>query len=130
MESARTVRVDKWLWAARFYKTRSVAQHAIDGDKVKLNGERTKSARLLKVGDRLSVTIGTCEWVIVVVALSEQRGPAPVARTLYLEDEESRTRREQEIAKRRHRLEPAMSRKGRPTKRDRRDLERWREGEG
>ena len=130
MESARTVRVDKWLWAARFYKTRSVAQHAIDGGKVKLNGERTKSARLLKVGDRLSVTIGTYEWVIVVVALSEQRGPAPAARTLYLEDEESRTRREQEIAKRRHRLEPAMARKGRPTKRDRRDLERWREGEG
>ena len=130
MATADSVRVDRWLWAARFYKTRSAAQQAIEGGKVKLNGERTKPAKTLKPGDRLSINIGAHEWVIEVLRLSAQRGPAPTARTLYVEDEQSRTLREQEIAKRRDRFEPAMSRKGRPTKRDRRDLERWRDSEG
>ena len=119
------VRIDKWLWAARFYKTRSAAQAAIDAGKVKLNGERTKPAKDLKPGDRLSIHIGEYDWDIAVLQLSDKRGPAPVARLLYEEAEESRARREAETARRRITYEPAMTRKGRPTKRDRRELERW-----
>jgi ribosome-associated heat shock protein Hsp15 len=125
------VRVDKWLWAARFYKTRSAAQQAIDGGKVRLNGERTKPAKDVKAGDRLSIHIGQYDWQITVLQLSAHRGAAPVARTLYAEDEASRAARENDIAKRRVTFEPAAARKGegRPTKRDRRDLERWNDTE-
>jgi ribosome-associated heat shock protein Hsp15 len=122
-------RIDKWLWAARFFKTRSIAQQAIEGGKVRLNGERTKPARDLKVGDTLDIQIGSYEWSVRVLQLSDKRGPATVARTLYEESEESRARRANEAAKRRLTVEPALSRKGRPTKRDRRDLERWSESD-
>ena len=129
VESA--VRVDKWLWAARFFKTRSAAQQAIEGGKVRLNGERTKPSKDLKDGDRLTVSIGLHDWHITVLKLSSQRAAAPIARLLYEEDEASRSAREEAIAKRRVTFEPAASRKGegRPTKRDRRDLERWQDGE-
>ena len=125
------VRVDKWLWAARFFKTRSAAQQAIEGGKVKLNGERTKPAKDVKTGDRLSIHIGLYDWNVTVLKLSSVRGPAPVARLLYEEDETSRAAREDAIAKRRVTFEPALSRKGegRPTKRDRRDLDRWNDPE-
>lgn len=123
------VRIDKWLWAARFYKTRSSAQQAIEGGKVKLNGERTKPAKDLKPGDQLSISIGPYDWAITVVGLSAQRGPAPVARLLYEESEESRAARAREVEKRRRFHEPAAELKGRPTKRDRRDLDRWNEPE-
>ena len=125
MTSSAAIRIDKWLWAARFYKTRSAAQQAIEGGKIKLNGDRTKPAKDLKPGDRLCISIGTYEWAITVLQLSAQRGPAPVARTLYEESEESRSRREEAIEKRRDRFEPAMARKGRPSKRERRELDRW-----
>ena len=120
-----SVRVDKWLWAARFFKTRSGAQQAIDGGKVKLNGDRTKPAKELKPGDELVIHIGAYEWTIKVVQLSAQRGPATVARTLYEESEASREKRALEVEKRRRFNEPASTLKGRPTKRDRRDLERF-----
>jgi ribosome-associated heat shock protein Hsp15 len=123
--SSASVRIDKWLWAARFYKTRSAAQQAIEGGKVKLNGDRTKPAKDLKPGDRLSINIGTYDWTITVLQLSAHRGSAPVARTLYEESEESRSRRQEAIEKRRDRFEPAMARKGRPSKRERRELDRW-----
>jgi len=119
------VRIDKWLWAARFFKTRSAAQQAIEGGKVKLNGERTKPAKDLKPGDRLVIHIRGYEWSIQVLRLSAQRGPAPVARTLYEESEESRARRALEVEKRRRFNEPASTLQGRPTKRDRRVLDRW-----
>ena len=119
------MRIDKWLWAARFFKTRSLAQQAVEGGKVRLNGERTKPAKELKLGDSLSITVGRQEWAIKVVKLASQRAAAPIARTLYDENEESRARRELEIARRRSNLEPATVRKGRPTKRDRRDLQQW-----
>ena len=122
-------RIDKWLWAARFFKTRSVAQQAIDGGTVKLNGERTKPAKDLKPGDELVITIGAYEWTVRVVQLSSQRGPAPVARTLYEESEESRAKRTLEVEKRRRFNEPASTLKGRPTKRDRRVLDDWRDPE-
>ena len=127
MASPGAVRIDKWLWAARFFKTRSAAQQAIDGGKVRLNGECTKRAKDLKPGDRLAIKIEAYEWAITVLRLSVQRGPATLARELYEESEESRLRRGQEVAKRR--FQPAVARKGRPTKRDRRELERWRDAD-
>ena len=123
------VRIDKWLWAARFFKTRSAAQKAIEGGKVKLNGDRTKPAKDVRVGDILSIHIGAYDWVITVLQLSEQRGPAPVARLLYQESDESRATREAEVARRRITIEPATTRKGRPTKRERRELDQWNDGE-
>jgi ribosome-associated heat shock protein Hsp15 len=125
--SESAVRIDKWLWAARFYKTRSAAQQAIEGGKVKLNGERTKPAKDLKPGDRLDINIRGYEWDIQVLQLSSQRGPAPVARPLYEESEESRSKRALEVEKRRRFNEPATALQGRPTKRDRRVLDRWRD---
>ena len=117
------VRIDKWLWAARFFKTRSAAQQAIEGGKVKLNGERTKPAKNLQSGDRLHINIRGYEWDVEVLALSAQRAPAVVARTLYVEGEESRQKRALEVEKRRRFNEPASTLKGRPTKRDRRVLD-------
>ena len=128
-DAPSSVRIDKWLWAARFFKTRSGAQQAIEGGKVKLNGDRTKAARELKPGDELVIHIGAYEWTIKVVRLSAQRGPAVVARTLYEESEESREKRALEVEKRRRFHEPASARKGRPTKRDRRDMERFQDGD-
>jgi ribosome-associated heat shock protein Hsp15 len=123
--TSELVRIDKWLWAARFFKTRSAAQQAIEGGKVKLNGERTKPAKDVKPGDRLVIHIRGYEWNIEVLQLSSQRGPAPVARTLYVESEESQAKRALEVEKRRRFNEPASTIQGRPTKRDRRVLDRW-----
>jgi len=123
------LRLDKWLWAARFFKTRSLAQAAIAGSKVKVNDERVKPAFDLKVGDSLSIRIGDYDWLIVVKALSEKRGPAAQARLLYQETEESRKERERRMDIRRYSPEPASSIKGRPTKKDRRDLDDWTSGD-
>jgi ribosome-associated heat shock protein Hsp15 len=120
-----SVRIDKWLWAARFFKTRSLAQQAVEGGRVKLNGERTKPAKDLRVGDQLVMHIGEHEWVIEVRSLSDRRGSAEVARRLWLETDESRARREQMVEARRMQANPAVNIKGRPTKRDRRALDRF-----
>lgn len=122
------VRLDKWLWAARFFKTRPLAAEAVVGGKVALNGERVKPARLLQTGDELSVRLGPYEHVVRVRALSERRGPASVAATLYEETAESRTAREK--LGEQLRMAPAAfvyEEKGRPTKRDRRELDRFRD---
>jgi ribosome-associated heat shock protein Hsp15 len=124
------MRLDKWLWAARFYKTRSLAQAAVVGGKVKLDDERTKPAKAIAPGDRLSIRIGEYEWVITVRALSNSRGPAEAARKLYEEDEASRARRTAQVADRRAHAAVFGERKGRPTKRERRQLERWRGDSG
>ena len=123
------MRLDKWLWAARFYKTRSLAQAAIAGGKVKLGGERVKPAREIAPGARLAIRIGELEWEVTVRALSEQRGPPEQARRLYEEDEASRARRTAQVSDRRAQAAIWGERKGRPTKRERRRLERWR-GDG
>ncbi len=120
------LRVDKWLWAARFFKTRADAQQAVDGGKIKLNGDRVKPAREVRVGDELVIYIGTQEWSVRITGLSDKRGPATVARTLYAEEEASRLKREEQTALRRYASDPARDRHGRPTKRERRQLERWR----
>jgi ribosome-associated heat shock protein Hsp15 len=121
------MRIDKWLWAARFFKTRGLAQAAVTGGKVKLNGERVKPAKDLAPGDRLSIRIGEFEWVIAVKALSDRRGPAETARKLYEEDEASRVLRIAQVADRRAQASVWGERKGRPTKRERRDIDRWRD---
>jgi ribosome-associated heat shock protein Hsp15 len=119
------VRADKWLWAARFYKTRSLAMAAINGGKVHLNGERIKPARKLVVGDQLTVQKGIYRFAITITGLSLRRGPADVARTLYSESDESRQERQalQEAQK----LQGESSqRQGRPDKRARRQIHRFR----
>jgi len=117
------VRLDKWLWAARFFKTRSLAQQAIAAGRVKLKEVRVKSSHELKAGDALAIRVGDFEWQIVVSALSDKRGPAEQARKLYQETEASRAERERRRDLRRWGAEPASALKGRPTKRDRRRIE-------
>ena len=115
-------RIDKWLWAARFFKTRSLAAQAIAGGRVRCGGERVKPAKELKVGDVLAIHIGELEWSVTVRGLAARRGPAAEARGLYEEDEASRARREAVTAARRLEPEPGFGLRGRPTKRDRRML--------
>jgi len=120
------LRIDKWLWAARFYKTRGLAQAAVEGGRVKLAGERVKPARELHVGDALEIAVGELLWKIEVRALSDKRGPAPAARLLYAETEAGRLEREAAMARRKLENEPAQALAGRPTKRDRRSISRLR----
>ena len=118
-------RIDKWLWAARFFKTRGLAAKAVDGGRVRVNGEGAKPSRILKIGDELSVRVGEYEWVVEVKTLSRQRGPAAQAALLYAEREDSRARREAAQAQRKAQPHPAAGVKGRPTKRDRRLIHRF-----
>lgn len=119
-----TVRIDKWLWAARFFKTRSLATTAVDSGKVKVAGEKVKPARNIRLGDKLDIDNGSTEWQIIVQGLSDVRRGAPEAQALYQETEASLSRREQDAEKRKYFREPASAIKGRPTKRDRRNLDR------
>jgi ribosome-associated heat shock protein Hsp15 len=118
------MRIDKWLWAARFFKTRSLAQQAIVAGRVKLGDARVKASHLIKPSDNLVIRVGEFEWQIVVKELSERRRPAEQARKLYEETEASRVERERRADLRRWGAEPASTLKGRPTKRDRRLLEK------
>lgn len=120
-----SVRIDKWLWAARFFKTRSLATDAVDGGKVRLNGERIKPARSVKPGDTLDIDNGATEWEVVVQALSDKRGSAAVAQALYLETEKSIAARQSKAEQRKLFREPSETIKGRPTKRDRRQLDKF-----
>jgi ribosome-associated heat shock protein Hsp15 len=117
------MRLDKWLWAARFFKTRSLAQQAVAGGRVQLNGDRTKSAHEVKAGDMVVVRVNEWRWEVKVKALSDRRGPAEEARKLYDETEASRAERLRLADLRRWGAEPAASLKGRPTKRDRRQMD-------
>ncbi|HEV8645087.1 MAG TPA: S4 domain-containing protein [Burkholderiales bacterium] len=120
------LRVDKWLWAARFYKTRALAAAAVEGGKAQVNGERVKPAKLLKAGDALVVRNGPFEWDITVLALSERRGPAAEAAKLYREAEESRKTREEKAALiKAERASNPVYLKGRPTKKARRQIIRF-----
>ena len=119
-----TVRLDKWLWAARFFKTRSMAATAVERGQVRVAGERVKPARTLRVGERLSVRRGDEAFDVVVSGLSTVRGPASVARLLYIEAAESVARRTQAKEAARLMKEPAAAIRGRPSKRDARVLRR------
>jgi ribosome-associated heat shock protein Hsp15 len=123
------VRLDKWLWAARFFKTRSLAQAAVVGGKVKVKGGRVKAAKEIAPGAQLTIRIGEFEWAITVKALADKRRRADLARELYEEDEASSVRRFAQVADRRAQAAVWGERKGRPTKRDRRELERWKRGD-
>jgi ribosome-associated heat shock protein Hsp15 len=116
------VRIDKWLWAARFFKTRSLATDAVDNGKVRLDGERIKPARAVKAGDLLLIDNGADTWEVTVLGISDKRGSAPVARQLYEETEASVAKRANEAEARKLYREPGSMIKGRPTKRDRRAL--------
>ena len=120
-----SVRLDKWLWAARFFKTRSVAREAVSGGKVHLNGNRAKPGRSLTPGDELRIQRGEEEYIITVVELSVRRGPAVVARGLYEESEENRNKREQLAEQRKLEYQQHATRERRPDKRQRRHLVRF-----
>jgi ribosome-associated heat shock protein Hsp15 len=124
---ADRVRLDKWLWAARFFKTRSLAADAIGGGKITVNGERPKPAKLLQLGDEVEVRLGPYQHILIVRGLSERRGPASVAATLYEETADSLSARAKLADQ--LRMAPAafvFEEKGRPTKKDRRDIGRVR----
>ncbi len=125
-QTSDRVRIDKWLWAARFYKTRSLATEAVAGGKVEVNGERAKPAKTVKPGDEIRLRLGPYEHILIVRCLAERRGPATVAQALYEETAASRDARQRlatQLA-----AAPATfvyEEKGRPTKKDRRDLSRF-----
>ena len=124
-----SIRIDKWLWAARFFKTRTLAQDEVGLGRVLLNGQRMKPTREVKIGDRLEIRRGDEIFNVTVEGLSGQRGPATEAQKLYRETEESRLSREQRKEILRLASEPAAAiRKGRPTKREGRELRRLQQG--
>ena len=117
------MRLDKWLWAARFFKTRTLAVEAVNGGRVSVNGDRAKPAKDLKVGDELSIRRPPYEYRLVVKGFSERRGPPAEAASMYAETDESRARRAVLAAEMKSLPQPRF--KGRPTKKTRRDYERW-----
>ncbi|QNP59508.1 RNA-binding S4 domain-containing protein [Paenacidovorax monticola] len=128
MTAMDSMRLDKWLWCARFYKTRGLATEEIGKGRVTVNGQHAKAARELRVGDTVALRQGAIPRTVVVRALSGMRGPAPVAQQLYAETAESIAARELAAEQRRLAPEPAASlQEGRPTKRDRRDIDRARD---
>ena len=125
MSGVERVRLDRWLWAARFFKTRALAA-AVGGGQVELNGARSKRAKPVEVGDRLRIRRGPFEYVVVVRAVAEHRGSPAVAAGLYEEDAEGRRRRERLAEQLRIAPSLRFEGKGRPTKKDRREIERLR----
>ena len=117
-----SVRLDKWLWAARFFKTRALASAAVSGGKVHVDGARSKPARSVMAGNRLTITLGSDTMEIVILAVSEKRGPAPTAQALYAETDESRMRRLESAEMRRINNLTVARPRNRPDKRDRRRL--------
>jgi ribosome-associated heat shock protein Hsp15 len=121
------LRMDKWLWAARFFKTRSLAVDAVECGKVLVNGARVKPAKLLAAGDMITLRLGPYQHIVEVLGLSNKRGPAPEAQKLYRETDESRLRRET-LALELKSQPKATAHEGRPTKRDRREIEKFKSG--
>jgi ribosome-associated heat shock protein Hsp15 len=127
-ESSAKMRLDRWLWAARFYKTRPLASEAVDGGKVHLNGQRSKPGKDVRVGSRLQINKDGLEWDIEVAVLPKQRRPAAEARTFYTESEASRERREAAAAAiRAARLATPLRTASKPSKRDRRLIHRFKQ---
>jgi ribosome-associated heat shock protein Hsp15 len=120
------LRIDKWLWAARFFKTRSLAVEAVESGKVTMNEVRLKPAKAIGVGDHLVIRLGQYHFEIEVLGLSNRRGPAPEAQKLYRESDASKARRAEIAANLKALPQPTF--KGRPTKRDRREIERFESG--
>lgn len=123
-DATEKFRIDKWLFAARFFKTRSLAAEAVERGRVTLNDQRVKPAKVVTVGDMLAIRIGKFQYEVKVLALSNKRGSAPQAQQLYSETDASREQRELLAARLKTQPQPFFT-KGRPTKRDRRDIERF-----
>lgn len=121
-----SVRIDKWLWAARFFKTRSLAQQAVEGGKVQLEGQRIKPSRAVRIGDTISTPRGHDICTVVVTGLAEKRGSAPQAALLYQETDDSVVAREEAAARRRTEYASNVAPDHRPSKKERRDLSRFR----
>ena len=124
------VRLDKWLWAARFFKTRTLATEAVAGGKVHVGGQRCKPSHTVHLGEMLRIQRGPDEYLITVTALSDRRGPASAAALLYEETADSRQRREALREQRRLERSPLPQPAGRPTKQDRRRIVRFTHGDG
>ncbi len=122
-DETEKMRIDKWLWASRFFKTRALAVEAVESGKVTMGEARIKPAKAIGAGDRLVIRLGQYHFDIEVLALSNKRGPAPQAQKLYRETDESRARRAVIAANLKALPQPTF--KGRPTKRDRREIERF-----
>lgn len=120
------LRIDKWLWCARFFKTRSLAAEAVERGRVQVNGQPCKNSREVKPGDTIVLEAYQQRWEIVVKGIAAARGPAPIAQMLYAESEESQARRQAESERRRYEPEPTAQLQGRPTKRDRRRIDDFR----
>lgn len=125
MNEEKRLRIDKWLWAARFYKTRTLAADAVDGGKVQVNGDRVKPAKVLKTGDTVSIRSGPFTWQITVLALCEHRGSATEASKLYSESDQSRKEREEKGALLKIERQSNPYPGGRPTKKARRQIIRF-----
>ena len=128
MSELTSERIDKWLWASRFFKTRSLAQEAIELGRVRVNGERVKPSKEIKLSDRLEIHRGDDIYEVLVAGFNLQRGPASVAQLMYMETEQGRIRRENNAQLRKLAVEHAIDRltKGRPTKREGRELRKLR----
>ncbi|ASV97147.1 RNA-binding S4 domain-containing protein [Paraburkholderia aromaticivorans] len=123
-EAGAKLRIDKWLWAARFFKTRSLAAAAVEKGHVRIDGVSVKPAKDVRVGDLVEVEIERIVWQVAVLGVCDVRGPASIAQTLYAETEESKVKRQVEQERRKTYREPAAALHGRPTKRDRRTIDK------
>ncbi|MDQ7976476.1 RNA-binding S4 domain-containing protein [Paraburkholderia sp. SARCC-3016] len=128
-EPGARLRIDKWLWAARFFKTRSLAADAVEKGRVRIGGASVKPAKDVRVGDLVEIEIERIVWQVQVLGVCEVRGPAPVAQSLYAETDEGRTKRQAELERRKHFREPTAALHGRPTKRDRRVIDKFSGGD-
>jgi ribosome-associated heat shock protein Hsp15 len=128
-EPGAKLRIDKWLWAARFFKTRSLAADAVEKGRVRIGGVAVKPAKDVRVGDLVEIGIERFVWRVEVLGVCDVRGPASVAQTLYVETAESKAKRQAEQERRKVYHEPAAALHGRPTKRDRRTIDRFSGGD-
>ncbi|MBB5461301.1 ribosome-associated heat shock protein Hsp15 [Paraburkholderia sp. Cpub6] len=128
-EPGAKLRIDKWLWAARFFKTRSLAAEAVDKGRVRIGGVAVKPAKDVRVGDLVEIEIERYVWQVEVLGVCDVRGPASVAQTLYVETAQSKAKRQVEQERRKVYREPAAALHGRPTKRDRRTIDRFSGGD-
>lgn len=127
MTESDSVRIDKWLWAARFFKTRSLAQQAVEGGRVRLDGQRVKPSRAVRIGQHIVTPRGEETWEVQVIGLSEKRLGAPLAALLYAETDDSMAARTQAAADRRLAWQGQVHTDHRPSKKKRRDLQRFRD---
>jgi ribosome-associated heat shock protein Hsp15 len=124
-ETGQQIRIDKWLWTARFFKTRSLAAEAVSGGKIEVNGAHAKPSKSVRLGDRLNIRRGPYEWTVIVTGMAKLRGAAAEAQLLYKESEESKLKRDNAVAQLKLERPPEFRPSGRPSKKDRRAITRF-----